>query len=54
MAEEDTSDLEEVFELEESSVKVTNFVGVLLSEWSKACGPQILRILIVLLCGICG
>ena len=51
MAEEDTSDLEEVFELEESSVKVT--VGVLLSEWSKACGPQILRILIVLLCGIC-
>ena len=51
MAEEDTSDLEEVFELEESSVKV--LVGVLLSEWSKACGPQILRILIVLLCGIC-
>ena len=49
MAEEDTSDLEEVFELEESSVKV----GVLLSEWSKACGPQILRIPFVLLCGIC-
>ena len=51
MAEEDTSDLEEVFELEESSVKVR--VGVLLSEWSKACGPQILRIPFVLLCGIC-
>ena len=51
MAEEDTSDLEEVFELEESSEKV--LVGVLLSEWSKACGPQILRIPFVLLCGIC-
>ena len=49
MAEEDTSDFEEVFE--ESSVQV--LVGVLLSEWSKACGPQILRIPFVLLCGIC-